>query len=211
MRSRMIELTTEALKNGILGLLMGPALRIGELVADTKASIIAGLIEGNPTLSDNKTVFHPDHGNLATAGGALAVDTLSAARLAMRRQKDVDGERGIGVEPAFLVVPPELETTAEQLLTAISATQAANVNPFPGKLNLVVEHRLSDPAAWYVFTRPEREMSLEHGSVDGMADPEVRTELPIERHAVVTRVSIAFGAGWVDYRGAYKNDGASGE
>lgn len=207
MYSRMVEFTVEALKNDSLGLLVEPSLRIGEGVADTKARIIVDRITANPAMSDATAVFHANHGNLAGTGGALAVPTLSAGRLAMRRQKDVDGMRDIGVEPAYLVVPPELETTAEQLLASITPATSDDVNPFSGKLSLVTEHRLSDPKAWYLFARPERQMGLEHGTVDGIPDPEVRTESPIGRHSVITRVAIAFGAGWVDFRGAYKNAG----
>ncbi|RWC04307.1 MAG: peptidase U35 [Mesorhizobium sp.] len=206
-RSRMIEITTEALVNDNLGLLVQPALRIGETVLDGKARVIVNRIESNPVLSDGVAVFHANHSNLAAAGAALDVTTLSAGRLAMRRQKDLDGLRDIGVNPSFLVIPPELETTAEQLLAVITAATVDEVNPFSGKLTPVVEHRLTNPKAWYLFARPERQMGLEHGTVNGMDDPEVRTEAPINRHAVITRVSTAFGAGWIDYRGAYKNAG----
>jgi hypothetical protein len=210
MLSRLIESTTQALINDNLGLLAQDAWRIGESVADTKARILVAAIEGNPALSDEIAVFHASHGNLAAAGAVLSVDTLSAGRLAMQRQKDVDGIRDLGLRPAYLLVPPEQETKAEQLLTSINATQSENVNPFPGKLSLVVEHRLTDTKAWYLFARPEHRMGLQHGTVRSFEDPEIRAESPISRHAVITRVSTTFGGGWIDFRGAYKNAGPAG-
>ncbi|BBD37479.1 peptidase U35 [Aminobacter sp. Y103A] len=205
--SRLIELTIQAIQNDNLGLLMLPSLRIGETLADHKARLIVNRITSNPAMSDGNAVFHADHGNLASLGSALDVNGLSDGRLAMRRQKDLDGERSVSIEPAFLVVPPELETKGEQLLATLSAANSDDVNPFSGKLRLVVESRFADPKAWYLFARPERQMSLEHGTVNGMEDPEVRSEAPIGKLAVATRVTTTFATGWLDHRGAYKNPG----
>ena len=206
--SKLLELTEAAVVNDDLGMLVGPALRVGEAVADCKAGVLADRIAGNPAMSDGNAVFSDAHGNLAATGSELSVASLSAARLSMRRQKAVGGERPASVEPAFLIVPPELETAAEQLVASIQATATGEVNPFASRLTVICEPRLIDPTAWYLFARPERRMGLEHGRVEGTADPEVRTEPRLERHAIVTRVSIAFGCGWVDWRGAYRNPGA---
>ncbi|HEX8929631.1 MAG TPA: hypothetical protein VGA45_11995, partial [Actinomycetota bacterium] len=56
---------------------------------------------------------------LSSDGGALTVAGLSAARLALRRQVGLDGVTPIGVVPRFLLVSPELETTAEQVLAEL--------------------------------------------------------------------------------------------
>ncbi len=205
--SRLLELTEQAIVNDDLGLLVGPALRIGEATADLKASVIADRIASNPAMSDGKTVFHLDHGNVAPAGTALDLAGLSMARTAMRRQKQGDGERPMNVEPAFLVVPPELETAAEQLVTTISASRSDEVNVFAGRLAVIAEPRLTDPNAWYLFARPERQLGLEHGGVNGTQDPEIRSEARLERHSVVTRVTVDFACGWIDWRGAYRNAG----
>ncbi len=206
--SRLLEFTEVALVNDNLGLLSAPALAFGEVYADFKASIIIDRILANPLMSDGEAVFSAAHGNLAGTGAALSVASVSAARLAMRRQKDIDGVRPINVEPTYLVVPPELETDAEQLMTTITPNSVDSVNPLANRLTIIVEPRLTDPAAWYLFARPERRLGLEHGGIDGMDDLEVRSEARLERHAVVTRISTTFGAGWIDHRGAYRNPGA---
>lgn len=66
-----------------------------------------------------------------------------------------DRSRGIADEmirdsPAFLRVPPELETVSEQVLMEITATEMVNTNPFAGKLQLLAEPRLTSSTAWYL-------------------------------------------------------------
>jgi hypothetical protein len=60
-------------------------------------------------MNDGKRLFHVDHGNKAASGGAIADDTLSAARLAMRSQTGLSGQR-ISATPKFLLVPSAQET-----------------------------------------------------------------------------------------------------
>ena len=87
-----------------------------------------------PTLSDTKALFHVDHGNKAATGAVISDTTLSAARLALRTQKGLDG-RIIRVTPKNLLVPPALETVAEKWLATIAPAtlppevSAAIVNP----------------------------------------------------------------------------------
>jgi hypothetical protein len=113
----------------------------GRAAAETEAALLASLLTqssgAGPVMGeDGKRLFHADHGNLASPGTALDVAGLSAARLAMRTMKGLDGKTPIAATPKFLVVSPTLETTAEQVLTALAATTTGDVNPFSGKLEL---------------------------------------------------------------------------
>ena len=204
--SRLIQISEEALVNDNLGLLVQPALDIGGATAETKGAIVVSRIVDNPVMSDGLPVFHADHGNLAATGSPLSIASLSAARTALRRQ--TENGRVINVTPHFLVVPPELETDAQQLVATITANTSDTVNPFAGTLEVLTDPRLTDPNAWYLFARPERRLTLEHGRVEGTEDPEVRTEPELTRHVITTRVSTTFACGWIDYRGAYLNPGA---
>jgi phage major head subunit gpT-like protein len=78
------------------------------------------------------------------AGSALGIGGLSVARLALRVQTGIDGRTILDIPPVFLVVCAALETTAQQLLVATNyaPTELGDVNPFPGKLELVVDPRL---------------------------------------------------------------------
>nr|WP_274382365.1 Mu-like prophage major head subunit gpT family protein [Rhodovulum sulfidophilum] len=158
-------------------------------------------------MSDGKTLFHADHGNLAETGAALSIGSLSVARTAMRRQKGLAGE-AIRVDPALLIVPPELETQAERLVAEISAASADDVNPFQQKLTVLADANLTDPAAWYIAALPGRPDALQHAYLDGASGPQIFTRDGFETDASEFKVRLDFGAGFVDHRAWYKNSGA---
>lgn len=95
-------------------------------------------------MSDGLPVFHADHRNLAGAGAALSLESLSEARVALRSQRGTQGEY-YAYEPWALVVPPQLETLAQQIVAEITAATISEVNPFSGKLEVIVEAGLTDP------------------------------------------------------------------
>jgi hypothetical protein len=67
----------------------------------------------------------------------------------------------IVVEPAFVVVPPEMETATQKTLTAIQPVVIDNVNVF-SRLSLIVEPRLKDTTRWYVVADPATIDGLEY-------------------------------------------------
>nr|WP_232816468.1 Mu-like prophage major head subunit gpT family protein [Paracoccus zhejiangensis] len=126
--------------NEDLGAFADLARRMGQGAAETEARILVTLLEANSgngaTLSDKKALFHVDHGNKAASGAAISDTTLSAARLALRTQKGIEG-RVIRVTPKNLLVLPALETVAEKWLATIAPATAADVNPFSGAMSLL--------------------------------------------------------------------------
>ncbi len=208
---KIFGITRQAIVNDDLDVFSNMFPLLGQGAANTEAKLFAGLLEENaglgPRLSDGKTLFHADHGNLAPASGTLSVANLGAARVAMRRQTGLAGE-AINVVPAFLVVPPELETLAEQVLTEIAASEVANANPFAGKLKLLVEPRFTSASAWYVCAAPGAPDSLQHAYLDGVTGPQLFTREGFEVDGIEYKVRMDFGAGFTDHRGWYMSPSA---
>lgn len=202
---RIFGISRQALINDDLGAFTQIPTKLGNAARAFEIGELVKKLTENPQMSDGKEVFHAEHGNLAQAGGILALDTLNDARLAMRRQKGLGGQL-INVTPHALVVPPELETLAEQLLTQINAAKTEDANPF-SKLGLVVEPRLTDPDAWYVAANPAAIDGLEYAYLEGAPGPQIETRQGFEVDGVQIKVRLDFGAGWIDHRGWYKNAG----
>lgn len=116
------------------------------------------------TCYDGQYFFDTDHsegssGTQSNKGtSALAAATLQAGITAMMKFKDDRGET-IGVKPNLLVVPPDLQWTAMELLestywpeTSGSAgtVKMAN-NVLKGKLDLLVSPFLSDTSDWFLL------------------------------------------------------------
>ena len=209
--AKKIGITRQVLVNDDLGAFSDLARRMGQGAAETEARILVTLLEANsgngPTLSDTKALFHVDHGNKAASGAVISDATLSAARLALRTQKGIDG-RIIRVTPKNLLVPPALETVAEKWLATIAPATAADVNPFSGAMSLVVEPRLSSATRWYVTADPSEIDGLEFAYLSDNEGPQVESRSGWDVDGVEIRVILDFGAGFIDHRGWFQNAGA---
>lgn len=208
---RIVGFTRQALINDDIGALTDPAAKLGTAASDFEAQFLVDLLESGaglgPDMDDDKSLFHADHGNVAASGAALSEATLSQARLAMRTQTGLAGRR-INVSPKFLVVPPELETDAEKLLAAIQPAQSGDVNPFSGKLNLLVEARLSSATRWYVAADPTVIEGLEYSYLQGEEGPQIETRAGFEVDGMEFKVRLDFGAAFLDWRSWFANEGA---
>lgn len=204
---KIISLTRQAIIGDDLGAFADLARRMGQAAAATEAQLLVDLlVQANgvgPTLSDGVALFHAGtHKNYVASGAALALDTLGAARLAMRKQTGLTGEL-ISVEPKYLVVPPDLETKADQLMTQIAATKAEDTNVLAGKFSVVVEPRLTDAARWYVVADTASCDGLEYSYLAGEEGVQIETKAGFEVDGVSVKARVDFGAGFVDYRSWY--------
>lgn len=204
--AKRVGISRQIIVNDDLGAFSDLARRMGQGAAVTEAKLIAKLLVDNAKLSDGKAMFHADHGNLAAAGAAPSVDTLSTARTAMRRQKTLQGNP-MRVTPTFFVVPPELETLGEKILAEIAAAKVDDANPFAGRLKLVVESYLTNAAAWYLAAEPAETDGFEWSYLDGEEGPQIDTRSGWEIEGAEIKVRLDFGAGFVDHRGWFKNAG----
>lgn len=209
---RIIGITRQAIVNDDLGAFATLSRRFGTAAAEFENQQLVDLLTSNsgagPTMSDSVALFHSSHGNLASSGAAIDDTTLSAARLAMRKQTDQAGQR-IGIAPRFLIVPPDAETTAEKYLAPLVPAEATNANPFSGKLELVVEARFTNTTAWYLAASPDQIDGLEYCYLEGAPGPQITTRAGFDVDGVETKISLDFGCGFVDWRGWYRNAGTT--
>jgi hypothetical protein len=126
----------------------------------------------------------------------------------MRGQKDIDGATPINVRPRYLLVSPALETAAEVAVATLAAVTPANVNPFSGVLQILVDPHLSGNA-WYVFAEPASVPTIKYAYLSGNEGPQVSTKEGWDVLGLELRVVLDFGCGVVDHRGSYLNAGAA--
>ncbi|GAA0569504.1 prohead protease/major capsid protein fusion protein [Caenispirillum bisanense] len=211
---RIIGITRQALVNDDLGAFTDLSRRFGVAAAEFEAGFLVDLLTANagagPAMEDGAPLFHASHGNKASTAQQLLSATLSDARLAMRLQKGLSGTL-INVTPKYLLVPAARETEAEKLLATIAATTTDDVNTFAGKLELIVDPRLDGKSdlRWYVVADPAQIDGLEYAYLEGAPGPQIESQNGFEIDGVRIKVRLDFGAGFVDWRGWYCNDGAA--
>lgn len=208
---RIFGITRQALVNDDLGAFSDLVPHLGRAASEFEAGFLCTLLTSNPVMSDGAALFQATHGNLATgAGSALSVASLSTARQAMRLQKGLDGKTPIDATPAYLVVPAALESLGEQLLGVIQPSKATDLNPFAGKLVLVVDPRLDafSSATWYLSADPNLIDTIEYSYLDGENGPSIISKEGFEVDGVEMKVRLDYGAGVLDWRGLYKGVGA---
>lgn len=189
-----------------LGLLGDMTAALGEAAAQTEADILVALLTGNPNLSDGNPVFHASRGNIGTADGP-SVASLTESRLAMRTRKGLDGATIIAAAPRYVLVPATLETDAEQVLASIQPSTVDDVNPFGGKLSLLVEPRLTGET-WYVFADPARLAAMQYAYLSSAQGVQIQRTEAWDTLGMKFRAFLDFGAGWMDWRGAHQIPGA---
>ena len=199
---KIFSISRQAMVNDDLGAFTEIPRRLGIAARNFENDFLVGMILKNPAMSDGKGVFHAGHSNLTAVYAAPSLAALAAARLAMRKQTSNSGTL-LNVAPRFVLVPAELETVAEQVLTEIAATKTDDVNPF-GKLTLLVDPRLTDDEQWYVVADPAQIEGLEYAYLEGAPGPQIETRAGFEVDGVQTKIRLDFGAGWIDHRGWHR-------
>jgi hypothetical protein len=205
-------ISRKALINDDLGAFRDWGNTAGRMAAETESNLLLTLLLGNPTMNeDGKALFHADHGNLAGTGLALGdagagLNALDSARQALRGMKGLDGKTPINAVPKYLVVGPQQETMAEQLLAEIAAAIVADVNPFAKRLSLLVEPRITDNQ-WFIFADPAQLPVLEYSYLSSAQGPQMASREGWDVLGMEFRVVLDFGCGAVDWRGAYMNAG----
>lgn len=210
---RMLTITRQALINDDLGAFTQMPAAFGSSARRLEADLVYAKLSGAPVMSDDRALFHADHGNLAASGTALGVDSLGVARAAMRRQKGIAGTSHVDPQPRFLIVPVSLESHAETLLNSMvlyGATNNTDNLQWIRNLTLVADPRLDDVSetAWYLAASPAQIDTIVRAYLAGQARPYYEENLEFERDAMSIKSRLDFGCGVIDYRGLYKNPGA---
>lgn len=221
----VVGITRQVIVNDDLGAFTDVPGRFGQSAANLESDLVYGKLLANAVLNtDSKAVFHAGHNNfVATGGAAPSITTISAGRVAMAKQKDLDNVTILNVSPRILLVPPELETTAAQLTAPLNAVQTSNVVPeYIRTLQPISEPRLSvgisnadigvsvdgSATAWYLAAGSGVVDTIVWATLDGQDGPFTETRVGFDVDGVEIKCRHDFGAASADYRGLYKNVGA---
>jgi hypothetical protein len=172
-------------------------------------------------LANAGSFFSGGNGNYdAGAATALSSASLAAGIARMLAQRD-DEKRDLDIRPRSLLVPPELQQSAKELLLSDFIQRANNDvptgNALKNALDLEIEPRLSNSdrftdtsaKAWYLFASPS-DAAIIVAFLEGKQSPTVEFlgfDADPNVLAASWRVYFDYGAALADHRAAYKAKG----
>ena len=207
---KLFSLTRQAIINDDLGLFSKIATKYGSAAKRLVNKMVYAQLTGNVKMQDNVALFDAKHGNVATTGEALSVKAIAKAITAMRRQKGITGDATLNITPKYLVVPPELEVTAYQIVNSTAAVDGVNsgvVNPYKGRFVVVADAELTDPDAWYLVADATQHDTIEVTYLNGVETPRLETRQGFDVDGIEYKVAFDCGVSALDFRGVFKNAG----
>jgi len=128
---------------------------------------------------------------------------LETALLAMRKTLDGKGQRVL-IQPDTLLVPSDLEKEAIVLLqsTGRTATNYNEINPYQGRLNLMVWDFLDDTQAWFILDSGVHQLNF-----FWRVRPEFSQDESFDTDAALYKVRCRYDVGFSDWRGVYGSTG----
>ncbi len=224
-------ITMEAVDKDDTGRLRNAPRALAQAAWLTLSKSISAIFTGSsgtgPTLADGNALFYASRGNLGTT--ALSVSSYIAARTAMRKFAELNsGERlGALVSPRFLLVPPDLEITALQVLSsefdytyALSNAPAAPNNMLTdgndaqprmnfARQRVIVVDLWTDTNDWAAVADPRLYPTIGVGYRYGR-QPEIfsvaspTAGLMFSNDTMPVKVRFVYATGPIDWRGLYK-------
>lgn len=136
----------------------------------------------------------------------LSITGLQNAITAMRKTTDDRGKK-TPLKPNLLVIPPDLEWTAYELLNSSNKPGTANndVNSINaiGGLEIAVWDYLTDTDAWFLMD------SMRHNlNFFWRRRVEFKSDNSVDTDVAKFVSSMRYGCGWSDWRGVYGSAGA---
>lgn len=204
---REFAMTREMVINDDLGAFNRIARAFGQSAKRKINELPYAILVANGNMADGNALFEATyHKNYASSAGALSVTSLATAFASFRRQTDLSGEQILNIVPKFLIIPPELEVVARQLLNSAMdpvLTNSAAVNPFAGRLQIVVDAELTDATDWFLAADPNQIDTIEVCFLSGARGPVLESMEDWPTDAIRYKVRIDVGAKAIDHRGLY--------
>ena len=222
-------LTIEAIDKDDTGRIQAAPRALAQAAWLTLAKSVSDIFTANsgvgPTLdTDSVALFNAAHSNLGST--ALSWTAWAATRTAMRKQAEVNSSERLGAltAPRYLLVPPDLEITALQILASEGepgtadndANPFARGNSFEARMNearrrVIVVDLWTDTNNWATVADPNLYPSIGLGFRYG-STPEIfsvaspTAGLMFTNDTMPIKVRFFYAVGPTDYRGLYKHN-----
>jgi ATP-dependent protease ClpP protease subunit len=211
-RGNIIQITPELIINDDMNAISNLTTLFGRAAKRTIESKVYALLFSNPNLNDGQPMFGAARGNLAAAGTIPSVDSFDAARIAMKKQKDIGSNEFLELVPTIWLGPVDKASAVRILNTAQwdpnKPARDSIPNAVNGMLSDIIDTARITGTNWYLLCNPAVAPVIEVTFLDGQREPQLAQEENFRTAGISYRVELPFGVSAVDYVGAYSNPGA---
>jgi phage head maturation protease len=215
---KMFGITRQDIINDDLGALTDVPKKLGR-----GAAIKLNEVFWTEFLNNRDVFWAVGNNNVQTGGGsALTSAGLKLAAQTFRKQTDPDG-KPLGISPALLLVPPELEVPADELMTSTAINtggssttdKVPNRNIWAGKYQVVVSTYLSNAAftgnsgtQWWLLANPDDLATIETVFLNGRQTPVVeQADADFDVLGIQMRGYHDFGVAKQEFRASVRSAG----
>jgi phage major head subunit gpT-like protein len=197
---RLSSIRREDIINDDLGALTVVPTRLGRGAALKLNSVFWTEFQNN-----NATFYAKES---AAAGNALALSSLKTAVTSYRKLKDPDGNP-LGIAPALLLVPPELEVAAAELMGSalIHGTSGAapSTNVLAGRYQVVSSSYLTSASTWWLCANPGDLAGMEVAFLNGNRLPTIeQADVDFSQLGIQVRGYFDFGVAKAEKNACYR-------
>lgn len=145
----------------------------------------------------------------AAAGNALTLASLKTAATAYRKLTDPDGNP-LGISPSVLLVPPELELAAAELMSSSllisgNTTATGNANVMAGRYRVVTSSYLTSATSWWLCSDAADLAAMDVVFLNGQQTPTIeQVEAAPDTLGVTMRGYMDFGCAKGESLAAYR-------
>lgn len=226
---KVIGLTRQSIINDDMSAFNRIPRAFGVSVAQLESDLVYAQILGNPTMGDNKDLFHADHSNYVASTGkvklsaATAATGISLGRKMMAVQTGLDGKTVLNITPSYLLAPVGVEAEVEKLLYgSVYAAKKDDVVPQSVRsLTPIFDARLDnglvnpttgatisgDADNWYLIASPSMIDTVELAYLEGQQGMFTETRTGFDVDGLEVKVRFDAGAKVIDWRGFHMNVG----
>lgn len=215
-KGNIVGLTRQAIVNDDLGAFNDVTVELGRAAKLSVEKDVYALLALNsglgPVMTDGKTLFHADHGNIAAVAAAPSVDAFDALNVLMGSQKDISGNEYLDITPDVFLGPLTLKGKVIVINGAEYDPDTAGKLQMPNRVkglfsDIVGTPRLSG-TRYYAFSNPNIAPAIEVVFLDGQQEPYTEMKEGWRIDGTEWKVRFDYGVGALNWRSAATNAGA---
>jgi hypothetical protein len=219
---RLFSVTWETVVNDDLDAISRIPQMHGNAARRTQNKKVYEQLTSNPLMGDGKALFASNHdsgSNVSGSAAAPSVTTLNAAFVLMARQKGLNSDAILNIQPRYLIVAQHYAATAMQLVGSIAdpgvgGSVAGNSNtlniygpngtrPLQVIADAVLDGHVN--THWYLAADTSQIDTVELSFLQGEEQPQLEQDWDFEKDCYKFKVRQTFGVKAIDWRGLFRN------